>query len=257
MPRVRSSRMAAGGVRSIAEETTEALRRTLAALAEESEGRRFFPNGIEVIELELETAGVEVKVRIAGGASRPAGVTGDVPAGHESVLPARTIGEPVAHEGTGIGHAPKPPVKWIASPNHASRAGHDIDTLVLHNTDGSLSSAVNRFLDPAAQVSAHYIVDRTGEIVQMVRDADVAWHAGKRDVNVRSIGVEIVAWKTALGMTAPQEQSVRSLCRFILDAYSISLERVKPHRSIKATACPGWIWKADSDLAAWKKAKLA
>ncbi|HKV11837.1 MAG TPA: peptidoglycan recognition family protein [Thermoanaerobaculia bacterium] len=163
------------------------------------------------------------------------------------------------HPGVGSGLPPKPPVTWIESPNFNSRNGQDIDTLILHNTDGSLQSAIQRFLNPAAQVSAHYIVDRDGQIVQMVRDENNAWHAGNKPVNLRSIGIEIVAWKDARGMTSPQEQKVVQLCRYVLGSYDVSLANVRPHRAVRigGTDCPGWIWPTDADLERWKTANLA
>lgn len=143
------------------------------------------------------------------------------------------------------------------SPNHASRQGHQIEKLVLHNTDGPLAPSLRRLKDAQAQVSAHYVVDRTGEIYQLVSDSDTAWHSGNRDVNQRSIGIEIVAWKTAKGMTPAQDTSLVSLCRFVLGTYGVALDAVVPHRSIKATLCPSWVWPTDADLAAWKTANLA
>src|SRR5262249_53907797 len=73
----------------------------------------------------------------------------------------------------------KPVVKeFIASPNFNSRNGVKIDMVVLHFTDGSSAQgAINRFLDRTQQVSAHYIIDRNGDIYQMVHDNDRAWHA--------------------------------------------------------------------------------
>jgi N-acetylmuramoyl-L-alanine amidase len=78
------------------------------------------------------------------------------------------------HMNAGSDHALKPPVTWNPSPNYASREGTDIDTLVLHNTDGTLASAIARFKNPAEDVSAHYLVDRNGSIVQMVDDTQTA-----------------------------------------------------------------------------------
>jgi len=160
------------------------------------------------------------------------------------------------HAGLGAGHAPKPPVTFIASPNYASRNGTQIDTLVLHNTDGTLKSAINRFKDPASQVSAHYIVDRDASITQMVDDSDTAWHSGKKDVNQRSIGIEVVAYSTATGMTASQQSSLIALAQFVLDAYGITVQRVFPHRDIKPTDCPGWVWATDEIFTAWTAAHL-
>lgn len=160
------------------------------------------------------------------------------------------------HPEAGSGQVAKPPVTWIASPNFASRNGTDIDTIILHNTDGSIASAIAEFQNPATQKSAHYIVGRNGTIVQMVRDESTAWHSGNKPVNQRSVGIEIEASKTAQGMTSAQEASLIQLCRFVMDAYTVARADVRPHRSVKPTDCPGWVWKTDADLNAWKAANL-
>jgi len=161
----------------------------------------------------------------------------------------------------GSGHAMKPKVDsdMIAEcPNYASRNGVDIDTLILHNTEGSSSSAVSRFLNADEQVSAHYIVDRDGELIQMVSDSMTAWHSGARSTNQRSIGIEIVAGGgQGNGMTEIQQSVVVQLCKFIMDAYEVPLSRVMPHRQIVSTSCPGSIWKTDAELESWKKKYLA
>jgi N-acetylmuramoyl-L-alanine amidase len=160
------------------------------------------------------------------------------------------------HLEAGSGHSPKPPVTWIPSPNFASRQNTPIDTLVLHNTDATLTSAVNHFKDPSSQVSAHYLVDRDGAITQMVSDSDTAWHSGNKPVNQRSIGIEVVAWNNATGTTASQEANLIQLCKYVLDTYSVTLARVLPHRDIKPTDCPGWVWPTDPDFVTWKNSKL-
>jgi N-acetyl-anhydromuramyl-L-alanine amidase AmpD len=85
-----------------------------------------------------------------------------------------------------------PAVTWIASPNFNSRSGTTVDSIVIHTTEGSYQSAVNRFLTPSEQVSAHYIVDTNGAITQMVDTANRAWHATY--YNSRSIGIENVGF---------------------------------------------------------------
>jgi hypothetical protein len=171
------------------------------------------------------------------------------------VEPAVAAAPPV-HAGSGSGHVVKPPVSWIPSPNFASRNGNDIDTLVLHNTDASLQSTIQEFQNPANQKSAHYIVGRDGGIVQMVRDESTAWHSGNKPVNQRSIGIEIVASKAVPGITSAQEASLIQLCRYVMDAYGVTRADVKPHRAIKPTECPGWVWKTDAELTSWKSANL-
>jgi N-acetylmuramoyl-L-alanine amidase len=58
--------------------------------------------------------------------------------------------------------------------------------------------ALARMLDPASQVSAHYMIDEDGAVTQLVDESKRAWHAGKSfwqgvtDINSASIGIELV-----------------------------------------------------------------
>ncbi len=74
--------------------------------------------------------------------------------------------------------------------NYGSRRGARIDTLVLHTTQGEWQGAVAWFKDPDAQVSAHYVVNADGLVVQCVDESYAAWHAGNGAVNRRSVGIE-------------------------------------------------------------------
>lgn len=65
-----------------------------------------------------------------------------------------------------------------------------IDRVVVHVTQGSFSSAVRAFQDPGHGAAAHYIVRRDGHVAQMIRELDVAFHAGNRSYNERSVGIE-------------------------------------------------------------------
>lgn len=72
--------------------------------------------------------------------------------------------------------------------------------IVLHDTAGRLTrgSSVAWFLNPASRVSAHFVVERDGSVVQMAPCDRQTWHAGKsewrgrRHVNGFGIGIEIV-----------------------------------------------------------------
>lgn len=61
----------------------------------------------------------------------------------------------------------------------------------------SAAAAIERLCDPKAEVSAHYVIARTGEIVPLVAEEMRAWHAGagswkgQDDINSRSIGIEL------------------------------------------------------------------
>ena len=84
------------------------------------------------------------------------------------------------------------------SPNHGARRGGPVDILLLHYTGmPSTAAALNRLCDPAAAVSAHYLVGEDGAIWRLVQEDRRAWHAGEAfwagetDINSRSIGIEI------------------------------------------------------------------
>jgi len=93
-----------------------------------------------------------------------------------------------------------PPCIHTPSPNHEPRpAGTVVDMLILHYTGmATARDALDRLRDPAAKVSAHYLIDTDGTIHAMVPEARRAWHAGAaewagaRDINDRSVGIELV-----------------------------------------------------------------
>lgn len=64
------------------------------------------------------------------------------------------------------------------SPNFNMRK-HKLDMLVLHYTGMATGEeALERMCDPAAEVSAHYMVWEDGRITQLVDEDKRAWHAG-------------------------------------------------------------------------------
>ena len=84
------------------------------------------------------------------------------------------------------------------SPNFNARK-LPISMVVLHYTGmETAAAAIAQLANPAAEVSAHYVVLEDGQVVRMVDEADRAWHAGRSywrgitDVNSASIGIEIV-----------------------------------------------------------------
>lgn len=95
--------------------------------------------------------------------------------------------------------APRPgevgAIRWQASPNFDARRPNFV---VLHHTSsGTLDKALSTLTDPGRRVSAHYLVGREGEIVQLVEEKERAWHAGaswwggNTDLNSVSIGIEL------------------------------------------------------------------
>ncbi|WP_077799423.1 N-acetylmuramoyl-L-alanine amidase [Streptomyces sp. JHA26] len=85
--------------------------------------------------------------------------------------------------------------RWVAAADANWRRADrpddfGIDMVVVHVTQGSFASAVRAFQDPGHQAAAHYIVGQDGHVTQMIRELDVAYHAGNRDYNERSVGIE-------------------------------------------------------------------
>ena len=154
------------------------------------------------------------------------------------------------------------------SPNHTERRGTNRpDMIVLHYTGmTNAAAAIERLCDPAAEVSAHYVVDMTGEASCLVPETRRAWHAGQAawggvtDVNSHSIGIEIVNPGHELGYPPfgeMQMQSVEALIAGAMDRWAIPPERVvghacvSPGRKIDPGEKLDWRRLARKGLAVW------
>jgi len=129
------------------------------------------------------------------------------------------------------------------SPNFNERPeGRAVDILLLHYTGmESAEAAVDRLCDPAAKVSAHYLVDENGRVTRMVSEHLRAWHAGvglwagESDINGRSIGIEIANGGHDFGSPPypdVQMAAVEALCLDILSHHPIPPARVLGHSDI-------------------------
>jgi N-acetylmuramoyl-L-alanine amidase len=129
------------------------------------------------------------------------------------------------------------------SPNHGPRPdGVPVDILLVHYTGmPSGAAALERLCDPAAQVSAHYLVEEDGTVFDLVPEDRRAWHAGagywqgERDINSRSIGVELVnpghEWGYRPFSTA-QMSAFAELARGIMDRHGILPHRMLGHSDV-------------------------
>lgn len=121
----------------------------------------------------------------------------------------------------------------------------DIDTIIIHSSYNAGSGdpydrekTIQQYVDYG--VSAHYIIDRSGVIYQLVRERDIAYHAGvgklpngDTSINERSIGIELIGTKDS-GYTKDQYAAVQSLVDSIKKRYTIQYllghEDVAPDR---------------------------
>jgi len=130
-----------------------------------------------------------------------------------------------------------------ASPNCDARPNDlNIDMLILHYTGmKSGQEALERMCNEDAEVSAHYMVEEDGQIFQLVPEEKRAWHAGvsfwrgKKNINARSIGIEIVNPGHEFGYHSfpdVQIQNVIKLCQAILARHPIPAHNVVAHSDI-------------------------
>ncbi len=103
---------------------------------------------------------------------------------------------------------------------------HPINCIVIHDIEGPGMSAVRWFQNPKARVSSHYVVDADGKAYQLVKERDVAWHAGNGDINRRSVGIEHdgFAYRPGFYNAREYEGSAR-LVRDISRRYNIPRDR--------------------------------
>lgn len=127
------------------------------------------------------------------------------------------------------------------SPNFNDRK-RPVCALVLHYTGmETAEAALARLRDPAASVSAHYVVKEDGAILRLVAEDKRAWHAGlgvwrgETDMNSASVGVEIVNGGHDFGLPPfpdVQISAVISLCRAILARWDIPPSGVIGHSDL-------------------------
>jgi N-acetylmuramoyl-L-alanine amidase len=145
--------------------------------------------------------------------------------------------------------------------------------LVLHYTGmKDARSALTRLCDPEARVSAHYMIDEDGTIYALVDEEFRAWHAGMafwrgdRDINSRSIGIELVNPGHEFGyraFPAAQMESLSELSRSILSRHPIPPRNIVGHSDIAPARKrdPGekfdWAWLAAAGIGLWPGSEMS
>lgn len=134
------------------------------------------------------------------------------------------------------------------------RQGRRIDKIILHHNAGNLS--VRGCFDTwqTRQASAHYQVESTGVIGQLVWDGDTAWHAGNWDANLTSIGIEHAdasnsPWWISDACLENGAHLVAALCVYYRLGRPEWGKNVFGHNHFSATECPASI--AGSQRAAY------
>ena len=130
-------------------------------------------------------------------------------------------------------------VEYAPSPFHNSRNGINVDSIVIHTTNGTVGLSVfdrqanfnfhrtyftNVNNNNAAEVAPHYLVGPSGEVVQFVDLDDAAVHA--RYYNSRSIGIEVAGWEQDPDTWSVETiESLKQLVLYLSSRFQIPLSQ--------------------------------
>ncbi len=104
-------------------------------------------------------------------------------------------------------------------------ANRTVDIIVIHSTHcvGVDTFSINCVMEQFKEynVSAHYVIGRDGQIYQLVKETDIAFHAGKselpgtqrKNLNTSSIGIEIINTPH----TPPAKEQYEALVNLVKD----------------------------------------
>lgn len=161
-------------------------------------------------------------------------------------------------------------VRHCPSPNFNARPEGEVSLLVIHNISlppgqfgtGQVQAFFSNCLQADAHpyfagiasmtVSAHFLIERDGTVIQFVSCLDRAWHAGvscfdgRENCNDFSLGIELEG-TDHLPFTDAQYAALTELTRVLQSAYpAISVERICGHSDIapgrKTDPGPAFDW---------------
>ena len=155
------------------------------------------------------------------------------------------------------------------SPNFNSkkRKSKQIKFIIFHYTGMKRElEAVNKLTNIQSEVSSHYLIKNNGNILTLVPDLYVAWHAGKsswksyKSLNQNSIGIEITnpghefSYKK---FSKKQIYSLLKLVKFLIKKYKINSKNVLGHSDIapERKKDPGekfpWKYLSENKIGLW------
>ena len=130
------------------------------------------------------------------------------------------------------------------SPNFNPKKRNDkqIKFIIFHYTGMEKESlAINRLTRIQSEVSCHYLIKKNGEIITMVPESYIAWHAGKsswgsyKSLNKDSIGIEITNPGHEFdykNFNKKQITSILRLSKYLIKKYKINLKDILGHSDI-------------------------
>jgi N-acetylmuramoyl-L-alanine amidase len=126
--------------------------------------------------------------------------------------------------------------------NPKKRIFKQIKFIIFHYTGmRKESEAINRLTNIQSEVSCHYLIKKNGEIITMVPDLYIAWHAGKsfwrkyKSLNQNSIGIEITNPGHEFNykkFSKKQISSLLKLSKFLIKKYKINPKNILGHSDV-------------------------
>lgn len=149
--------------------------------------------------------------------------------------PSTSVDEPVVTSPSEAAPAP-PPIsivdRLLGFGFRTPSTPRTIDTIVLHssyNASGGDTYNLDKIIGQYEQygVGAHYLIDRSGKVYRLVKESDIAYHAGeskmpdgRKNVNDFSIGIELMGTEES-GFTDKQYTVTNDLIADIKTRYKI------------------------------------
>ena len=144
-------------------------------------------------------------------------------------------------------------IPFDQSPNYTKGRKEKIKHIIIHAMSGSFVGSKAWFKNPKSKVSAHYLVSQKGDVLQMVKDTDTAWHC--YGVNSKSIGIELedgkpgACLKDDKWITQVMLEKAAMLTAELTIKYNISVDNVLGHNE-------PWIQKINPSYAHYDPGKL-
>jgi len=133
---------------------------------------------------------------------------------------------------------------WLTI-NFTPNGMREVRGIVIHSMWGTYAGSIAWFKNPSSKASAHYLISAEGEITQMVRDTDMAWHAGVIDPvaeqytwampnpNFYMIGIELEDKRDVNWMyPEKQREAAAWLVNMLMTTYNIPEERILQHKQL-------------------------
>ena len=151
--------------------------------------------------------------------------------------------------------------------NPKKRTSKQIKFIIFHYTGMKKeSAAINKLTNVNSEVSSHYLIKKSGEIITLVPDTYIAWHAGKsswkkyKSLNRNSIGIEITNPGHEFNyreFSKKQISSLVKLSKYLIKKYNINPKNILGHSDVAPDRKkdPGekfpWKYLAKNKISLW------